>query len=182
MKKVISIILCFLLISLTAIPAFAAEDGAVLLAAPDSADAENDGETNVLEELAGAAQEALDSVTIDKEGGVKFTKEKAGTTALTSAKAKFAIEGVSADIAEKAVITKMKYNKKSNTYSVTVRANRVHKYVCTIKITNILGNELGMPDDSEYTKHNALSGFFGQGCEKFSYFFIRLFKGDGPKE
>lgn len=115
-------------------------------------------------------------------GKLKVTTEKAKNIALTAAKSKYAIEGISADISDSADVTKLKYNKKSGSYAVTIRAKRIHKYTCEISVKQFLGAEIGMPENSEYVLQGKVSAFFGQGAEKFSYFFIKLFGQDGPKK
>ena len=104
----------------------------------------------------------------------KFTKEDAEKVALTAAKAKYATEGVSGDIAGEATVTKMKYNKDSGEYSVTVRAKRIYKFKCDVSVKNVLGMELGVPENTEFTEQGKIGAFFGQGFEKISWFFIRI--------
>lgn len=110
----------------------------------------------------------------------KFDKERAVTAALTAAKARFAVEKIDIDTISTATVTKLKYNKKDSSYSVTVRAKRIHKYECRLSVKNFLGAQIGLPEDSTYEKCGKVSSFFGQGFEKISYFFIRLFNMDEP--
>lgn len=112
----------------------------------------------------------------DENGKKIFTLDDAQTVAITAAKSKMILEGVSGDESKDAAITKIKYNKKDDSFTVTVRAQYVNKYVCTISVSKIFGNEVGYLGDSEFTKQNKVAGFFGQSFEKIGYFFIKLFK------
>lgn len=111
-----------------------------------------------------------------------FNKERALTAALTAAKARFAVEKIDTDTISVATVTKLKYNKKDSSFSVTVRAKRIHKYECRLSVKNFLGTEVGIPEDSTYKKQGKIPSFFGQGFEKISYFFIRLFNMDEVKK
>lgn len=117
----------------------------------------------------------------DSSDDKKITTEKAIKIALAAAKAKYAIEGIPSDVTEKATVTKIKYNKGTSSYDVTVRADRVYKYTCTVSVKNFLGAELGVPENTNYIKKNAVSGFFGQLGERIAYFFIKLFRMDEAK-
>lgn len=103
---------------------------------------------------------------------------KAAKAALTAAKTKFSIEGVSKDAVDNAVITSVKCDKKNSVLSITVRADRVHKYVCDIKTNKFLGQEVKVPDSSSYANESGFSAFFSQMFEKIGYFYSHLFKSD----
>lgn len=114
-------------------------------------------------------------------GLLTFDKNDAEKTALTAAKAKYAIEGVSTDTISTAKLTKMSYSKSDSTFKCTVRADRVHKYTCEIKVNKVLGAELALPDNTQYVEQNVVAAFFGQFFEGVAYFFIKLVGADGPK-
>ena len=109
-----------------------------------------------------------------------FNKDKAIKAALTAAKARFATEGVSLSVSSEAIVTKVRYDADKNSYSVTVRAQRIYKYECDISVRNVFGTELGMPENSQYTEQGKVRAFFGQLFEKAAYFFIGIFGKDEP--
>ena len=120
---------------------------------------------------------ALPALAAKDENGKKiFTLSDAEKVALTSAKSKMILEGVPGEASNEAIITKIKYNKKDDSFSVTVRAQYINKYICTVSVSKILGNEVGFLGSSEFTQQNKVAGFFGQTFEKIGYFFIKLFK------
>ena len=174
-KRFISLILSVILIFTISLPVFAAEE-------PVDVQAESDSKstTSVLGSLADGFSDALGNA-LSASAGKKFDAEKAVNAALAAAKSRFGTEGVSSDIVTKAVVSKMKYSKSAGSFDVTVRAGFVHKYTCTLTVKTFLGAEIGMPDDSEYTRQGIIPAIIGFGFEKVSYFFIRLIGADGPK-
>lgn len=109
--------------------------------------------------------------TENKEEG--FNYEDAARTAVTAAKSKFIIDGLSNEEASLAQVTKMSYDEGENTYNVTVRSGNKHKYTCTVSVGNVFGKELGFVGDGEHIQQNAVWGFICKQFEKLSYFFFR---------
>ena len=105
-----------------------------------------------------------------------FDFEDASKVALTAAKSKMILEGLSSEVSGQTVITKVSYDKANDRYKVTVRSQYKFKYSCVISIKEIFGKEIGYIADSTFEEQNAVKGFFGQGFEKISFFFIKLFK------
>lgn len=173
-KSLISVFIALLLTLSICTPA---------LAASDSKDTATESFVEAIAPTPQQENETSDTETVSaSDQNLKVTAEKALNLALTAAKSKYAIEGVSGDVAAKAVVTKLKYNKKSGSFAVTIRADRVNKYTCDISVKKFFSAEIGMPENSEYVHQGKIAAFFCQGAEKFSYFFIRLFKQDGPRE
>ena len=125
------------------------------LSVPAFAEGEND------------AQQASSSV---------FDLEDASKVALTAAKSKMILEGLSSEVSGQTVVTKVSYDKANGRYKVTVRSQYKFKYSCVISIKEIFGKEIGYIADSTFEEQNVVKGFFGQGFEKFTFFFIKLFK------
>lgn len=189
-KKIISLIMALLLASSFILPAFAAEDefvADVLMATPDEnttpdvdemPDSDLADTPDIAEDLIGED----DSAAAESEGSSKvLTTDRAIKVALTAAKSHFATKGISTEITKTSDVTKVKYDKKSGSYHIIIRAKRIYKYECDVVVKSFLGSELGLPENSVFTQQGKIGAFFSQGAEKFSYFFIRLFHNDGPK-
>lgn len=105
-----------------------------------------------------------------------FDLEDASKVALTAAKSKMILEGLSSEVSGQTVITKVSYDKANGRYKVTVRSQYKYKYYCVVAVKEIFGKEIGYIADSTFEEQNIVKGFFGQGFEKISFFFIKLFK------
>ena len=105
-----------------------------------------------------------------------FGFEDASKVALTAAKSKMVLEGLSSEVSGQTVITRVSYDKKNDCYKVTIRSQYKFKYTCVISIQEIFGKEIGYIADSAFEEQNIVKGFLGQGFEKFTFFFIKLFK------
>lgn len=183
-KKIVSLLLALTMLFAVSVTAFAAEsDGNE---APDII-----GElAGAVDGLLGSASDVADSATgvvgdivdtLTSSDKKQLTPEKASNVAMTAAKAKYAIEGISSDITKDAVVTKVKYDKSNGAYYIVIRADYIYKYECKVTVTSILGNELGVPEDSIFTEQGKVAGFCGQIFEQICYFFIRLVGMDAPK-
>lgn len=109
----------------------------------------------------------------EKEEADSFNYEDAERAALSAAKSKFIIDGLSNEEAGEAVVTKVSYDEEENLYSVTVRSGNKHKYTCTVSVSNVFGKELGFVGDGVYTQQNVVWGFICKQFEKLSYFFFK---------
>lgn len=167
-KRITAVLLTLLLAFSFVLPAFAAEP-------------EDKEDTALLSSQADDFVDDPESSENDASDDTVLTTEKAIKVALTAAKARFAAEGISTDISKTADVTKVRYDKKTGTYHIIIRAKRIYKYECNVAVKTLLGTQLGLPEDSVYTEQGKVASFFSQGAEKFSYFFIRLFGKDGPK-
>ena len=105
-----------------------------------------------------------------------FDLEDASKVALTAAKSKMILEGLSSDVSGQTVVTKVSYDKENTRFKVTIRSQYKFKYSCVIAVKEIFGKEIGYIADSTFEEQNIVKGFFGQGFEKVTFFFIKLFK------
>lgn len=111
----------------------------------------------------------------EKETASGFDHTDAASAALSAAKSKFIIDGLSSEMAEKSIVTKLSYNKDEKIYTAVVRSGYKHKYTCTVAVNTVFGKELGFVNDGEYSTQNIISAFFCQQFEKLSYFFFKKF-------
>lgn len=102
-----------------------------------------------------------------------FNYEDAGRAAVAAAKSKFIIDGLSAEEANLAEVTKMSFDEEENIYSVTVRSGNKHKYTCTVSVSKVFGKELGFAGAGEHVEQNVVWGFICKQFEKLSYFFFK---------
>lgn len=102
-----------------------------------------------------------------------FDFADAEKVSLTAAKSKMILEGLANDVASKAVVTKVSYDKDSGSYTAVVRTEYKYKYTCHISTNEILGKTIGFIADSDFSEQNIVRGFLGQAFEKLAYFFIK---------
>ncbi len=105
----------------------------------------------------------------------EFDMADAEKIALTAAKSKMILEGLPNDVASEAIVTKVKYDEDSGSYSATVRTEYKNKYTCKISTNVILGKTIGFIAESDFKQQNIVIGFLGQAFEKLAYFFIKKF-------
>lgn len=152
-KKILSLTLIILMLFSFMLPAFAEET------ATDTQDT--------------TVAETSEETKEDTEEVDTFTYKDAAKAALSAAKSKYIIEGLSNESAGEAVVTKVSYDEESKLYSVTVRSGNKHKYTCTVSVSSLLGKELGFVGDGVYTQQNVVWGFICKQFEKLSYFFFK---------
>ncbi len=139
------------------------------------------GDTKDTQPVISQQAEENEGESADEDKTTHFDTIRAKNVALTSARSKFLMEGQSVEDAEKGIVTKVKYDKKNDAFKVTVRLNRKLKYTCAVAVIKFMDREIGYVADAQFSEHNAFSGFCGQLFEQFTYFFIRLFRGDQRK-
>lgn len=188
LKKFLAVFLSVLMIFMLSAPAYASEgsegdSSSAQTMEPAESSGKNETKKETEKETVketetkkeSEAQTEPSTEESQEQSGSDFSWEKAASIAVTAAKSKMILEGLTTEITDKAAVTRITYDKDAGTYKAVIRSQFKHKYICKIATSEVLGKTIGYLADSEYQEQNVVRGFFGWLFEKIAFFFIKLF-------